>query len=146
MTSTELKALIRKTLPGLKKPFFGDDTIICRDKEYPDIDNETSVYETLDALAWSHIEDIGLQYEDGYPDCDDFSDIQLGRFKEEWWKSILSGAISRGVAPKYASCIGYNPSGEMHNFQTYVADGVVWVSDYGQKLRPEGYRPLLVRF
>lgn len=144
MDHVELKRLVRSVWPSLKKPFFGHDTITCRDGEYPEV--SVDIYEDADRRVWETVKSLNLQYGSGFPDCDDFSDIKLGLFKIEWWKLMQSGCVPNGAPPRYAVLDGYNPTNEMHDFNAYVANGKVYVSDYGRVVPPDGYRPILMRF
>jgi hypothetical protein len=144
MNTAELRRTLVTAFPTLKKPWFGDNPIMCRDGEYPDVGQ--GVYRAADARVWGQVVASGLQYAATFPDCDDYADIKLGLFKLRWWELVRSGTVPTGCAPSYAVCEGYNPQGQMHSFNLFVAGGAVFISDYGQIVEPDGYRPLKARF
>lgn len=144
MMHKDLKKLIRSVWPSLRKPFFGIDPITCRDVDYPEVYAEH--YINTDRIVWEAVKSLGASYGNEFPDCDDFSDIKLGLFKIEWFKLIQNGFVNFKTPPCYAVCDGYNPDGAMHDFNAFVSGGKLYVSDYGQIVQPDGYKPILMRF
>ena len=119
---------------------------MCRDGDYPTIKNALQIYRDLDQRVWNHIIARGIVYRPKFPDCDDFGDIKLGRFKEEWWLLVQNGLIPEETPPKYGICDGYNPAGELHDFNMFIVGEQIFISDYGSIVTPNGYKPLKVRF
>jgi hypothetical protein len=143
MNSQQLKKQIRQTF-GLKKPWFGDDPVMCRDGDYPNVNAD--IYKHIDQKVWAEIERRQVSYQAGFPDCDDFADIKLGLFKLEWWDMIKQSQIPWGTPPSYGVCDGYNPERQLHDFNLFVSGGIIFISDYGRIVAPGGYQPLKVRF
>ena len=144
MTANELDKLILKKF-GFKRSWFGKSPVTLRDRSYPPIGYNT--YREIDVQVWKQIEDLGITYGASFPDCDDFSDIKLGLFKIGWWEKEQAGEIPTGTAPSYAVVDGYNPRGEMHDFNLFVpSNGKIYVSDYGMTHDPAGYKLLYARF
>lgn len=144
MKSEELKSILRKQFPSLRKRFpWSDDPITCRDGEYPFISKY--IYEKCCNSAWSRIKEAGIEYNESFPDCDDFLDIFIGLFKIEWFKLIKNGDIPLKTSPSLAGCEGCNPQGEMHAFAVFKSD-LIYISDYGNTLDPVGYKPVRAKF
>ena len=138
----EVKKLLRAQFPSLKKPWFGADPITLLDREYPIVPK--GIYAEIDFVVWNHIMALGIGYNDQFPDCEDFSSIKLGRFKEIWFQYIKDKRIPEGMPPLYGVSEGYL-DGIMHSFNVFISDKI-WVSDYGQIVEPDKYTPILMRF
>jgi len=138
----EVKAILRKQFPSLKKPWFGLDPITLLDREYPIV--PYGIYAEIDFVVWNHVMAMGISYNDQFPDCEDFTAIKLGKFKEIWFKYIKDKRIPEGMPPLYGVCEGYL-DGIMHSFNVIISDKI-YVSDYGHIVPPDNYTPLLARF
>ena len=145
MTSDELKKDCRKTFPSLKKPFWGRDVIDCRDGEYkPNLPHE--VYVEAYHAAWAIAVAAGVEYDDVFPDCDDYADILLGLVKLEWVKAVAAGKIPKKTSPVYSVIEGYNPQGENHNYSYFRSSAGRFIADYSNIIPITGYRPMRQRF
>lgn len=142
MTSDEIRKKMRKAFPSLKKPLFSEN-IFCFDLEYylPDY-NEI---ESLNTQVWSEIENEKLIYINKVSDCDDFSAIVLGRFKERIMKIARD---SKQIILPYPFCeLSGTVNNMPHSFNGFICNRGVFISDYGQiKNNIDNYKPVWGRF
>lgn len=130
MTSDEIKALLKSTFPTLRRMF--RESVYCFDPEYQDCEFQymREVYEQAFQI-------VGAEYEAYLNDCDDHAlDIMVETRKIH---KKLGGHKVRPLG--FLS--GGDPRGLPHAFNFFVADGAIYITDYGRILGPDGYKPFL---
>ena len=128
MNHKTLSALLKKEFPTLKK--FFKETVYCFDPEYQDV--------TFEYISGIFKEAFGIVKIDYVPFLNDCENHATGVM----WHSQRLHRLKGGTMPLPLGMFsGNNPDRIPHAFNIFVADGKVFIGDYGRIYSDKNYQP-----